>query len=156
MCLDGQYPTTPGGRWGALFPRWVRPASESLRKIRSMARALVAHTANEIDCLAQAGKFRFAQTNDITISTDLKRNSDGLDSSVRPIGRAYGRFVNGRLTSSNYLARCMHSSDGKNRVSTIQSTYNSIIYDAWLFEVSRKIFVSQTKLSYLSDIHFRR
>ena len=63
MCVLGwAMPDDPrGGRWGALFPRWVRPASESLRKIRSMARALVAHTANEIDCLAQAGKLRFAQ-----------------------------------------------------------------------------------------------
>ena len=93
-----------------------------------------------------------SETNDITISTDLKRNSDGLDSSVRPIGRAYGRFVNGRLTSSNYLSRCMNSSDGKYRVSTIKSTYNLILYDARLFEVSRKIFVSQTATAL--DIHF--
>ena len=62
LCVSGwAIPDDPGGPVGALFPRWVRLASESLRGIRSITRAMAAHTANEINFLAQVGKFLFAQ-----------------------------------------------------------------------------------------------
>ena len=70
------------------------------------------------------------------------------------VERAHGRFVNGRLTSSNYLARCMHSSDGKYRVSTIKSTYNLIIYDARLF-IFEPFMVSWVRFSVKKSCSFQ-